>query len=52
MERIKKRLKYMHKSKPNEYFCCSQYGFLFHDYTEFQEFIDTGDDAPSDIGEL
>jgi hypothetical protein len=52
MIRTKKRLRYRNIQKSDEYFCCSHHGYLFHNYSEFQEFNDTDDDAPLDLSDL
>ena len=46
---IKMRLRHRNEIKPADYYCCSQYGYLFHNYTEFQEFIDINDDVSLDL---
>ena len=49
MRRLKKRLRYRNKQRLDEDFCCSKHGYLFHNYSEFQQFIDSDDDVPIDL---
>lgn len=49
MVRLEKTLRDRIKTKPDEYYCCLKNGYLFHNYSEFQEFIDIDDDSPSDL---
>ena len=49
MARLKKKLKHRIKIKPEEDYCCAKNGYLFHDHSKFEEFIDTDDDSPSDL---
>ncbi len=48
MNQRKKQIKIWNEQKADEYYCCARDGFLFHDYTDFLEFIDINDDISID----
>jgi len=51
MVSLKRRLRDRNKQNLDEDFCCSKHGYLFHDYSKFQEFIDSDDDVPLELSE-
>ncbi|MHA1489678.1 MAG: hypothetical protein ACTSRI_08485 [Promethearchaeota archaeon] len=48
MNRFKKQLRNWNQNVEEKYYCCLQYGYLFHDYVELRDFDNNIDDFSSD----
>jgi hypothetical protein len=43
MSNAKKQLKYWNRRTEENHYCCSKYGFFFHNYDELRDFSNNSD---------
>lgn len=44
MNNIKKQIRYWNQRNEENHYCCSKYGYLFHNHDELREFSNENDD--------